>query len=118
MIYIGFSTQSNKLSARILCRTYRHCGPILIARNKCVLYQFVRYKKIVPISINRRDINILKHFGWYFIKYDGAIINKHLLKSNAITCVQFTKRAIGIKDITIQTPDTLLKYLQTHNTHQ
>ncbi len=111
MIYIGFSTQSHKLYARILCKNYRHCAPVLIMRNKCILYQFVRYGKIVPIYIRHRDINILKHFGWIFIKYDTTISKKNLLQSHAMTCVQFTKRASGIKNITIQTPDALLKHI-------
>ena len=113
MIYIGFSTQSHKLFAKILCRKYRHCAPILITRNKCILYQFVSYKKIVPVYIRQQDINILKQFGWVFIKCNANYSTRNVLKSKAITCVQFTKQILNIKNISIQTPDTLLKYLIT-----
>ena len=53
----------------------------------------------------------LESFGWKFIKYNGKIDHKHALKSKAITCVQFTKCALNIKNIAIQTPDALLEYL-------
>ena len=111
MIYIGFSTISHKTSAKILCKKYRHCAPVLIHNNKCVLYQFVAYKKIVPIHIRPRDLNKLELFGWKFIKYSGKFAPGHALKSKSITCVQFTKHALHIKNIAIQTPDTLLRYL-------
>lgn len=114
MIYIGFSTRSHKILARILCKKYRHCAPILIEKNNYILYQFIKYKKIVPIHLKNKDVNILKRFGWVFIKYKTKIIPEHISKTNAVTCVQFTKRILNIKNFTIQTPDALLKYL-THD---
>ena len=114
MIYIGFSTKTNKLLANILCKTYCHCAPVFITHDKCVLYQFVRYKKIVPIYIRPTDINILKNFGWIFIKYNKHIVTNKILKQNAFTCVQFTKRVLQIHNLAVQTPDALLQYL----THQ
>ena len=113
MLYVGFSTQSHKLYARVVCKKYRHCAPLLITNNKCIIYQFISYKKIVPIYIRQRDIEILKHFGWIFIQYDGKFNIRHTLKSKALTCVQFTKHVLNIKNIAIQTPDELLKYLNT-----
>ena len=111
MIYIGFSKRSHKLFARIFCKEYKHCAPILVTRNKCVIYQFTKYKKITAVQIQPKDIETLKHFGWLFIKYNGKITKIHLLKTKCFTCVQFTKIALNIKKFTIQTPDALLKYL-------
>ena len=117
MIYIGFSTRSHKILAKIFCKKYRHCGPILVINGKYVLYQFVKHRKIIPIVLRYKDIKILKQFGWFFIKYEtGKIKHEKIMTSNAITCVQFTKRVLNIKKIAIQTPDALLKYLnQTMN---
>lgn len=114
MIYIGFSIQSHKKLARILCKKYRHCAPIIINKNKCVIYQFISYKKIVPIHVRARDLKTLKHFGWIFVQYSGKFAPARGLKSKTITCVQFTKCALNIKNIAIQTPDALLKYLTTN----
>lgn len=111
MLYIGFSKKSHKLSAKILCKKYRHCAPVLITKEKCIIYQFVSYKKIVPIYIRPYDINTLKHFGWIFIKYNTKFDHRRVLNSKAFTCVQFTKHVLNIKNIMIQTPDALLKYL-------
>ena len=108
-MYIAFSSQTHKLYAKILCRHFRHCAPILCYKNKYVMYQFVQPKKIIPIVLKYRDINILKTYGWYFVRYNSnkSVVKKHL----ALTCVQFTKSICGIKNKSIQTPDALLKYL-------
>ncbi len=110
MIYIGFSTRSHKIFARILCRKYRHCAPILIMKDKCIMYQFIARGKISLIALRLKDLNILKHYGWEFIKYDRKFIPR--VKTKSYTCVQFTKQSIGINKITIQTPNALLKYLK------
>ena len=111
IIYIGFSTKTHKLHARIFCRKYKHCAPIIVNGNKATLYQFVRINKIVAIHIRKKDLNILKHYGWTFIKYNGEIFEKNVLDIHAITCVHFVKKVCGIKSLRIQTPDTLLKHL-------
>lgn len=111
MLYIGFSTRSHKILARIFCKKYRHCAPVMIMHDKCILYQFVQRKKIVPIYLKHKDINILRQFGWIFIPTNKTDISFNPLQSNAITCVQFAKRALNIQNIKIQTPDALLKHL-------
>lgn len=63
------------------------------------------------IAIKRRDIKILTSYGWVFIKYNGKFDIQRALKTNPITCVQFTKHACGIKKKAIITPDSLFRYL-------
>ena len=111
MLYIGFSTTSHKPFAKIICKKYKHCAPIKIQNGKGVLYQFVNMYKIVLIPINLKDLKILETFGWKFAKYNENITPEHAIKTKTITCVQFTKRVCGIKNITIQTPDALLKHI-------
>lgn len=113
MIYIGFSTKTHKLCAKILCKKYRHVAPILITKNKCIIYQFVRFNKVVLIPIKKRDLTVLQKYGWKFVKCTCKFTPKRAIKSKPINCVQFTKRACGIKNIKIQTPDSLLKYITT-----
>ena len=109
MLYIGFSNYSNKFYAKIFCKQYKHCAPILVNKNNATIYQFVHINKMVKIVIQKSDLKILKQHGWTFIKYPIQISEKRI--QFCMTCVQFTKRVCGIKDITIQTPQSLLDYL-------
>ncbi len=109
MIYIGFSTKTNRLYVRILCRHFRHVAPIIVTKHGCIIYQFVSKKQISLITIKHKDLKILELFGWKFIKYDGKFIPQQSKKP--VNCVQWTKQACGIKNIFIQTPDSLFKYL-------
>jgi hypothetical protein len=111
IMYIAFSSKTHKLYAKILCKKFRHCAPVLCYKNKCVMYQFICPRKTVPISLTYRDINILKRYGWVFIKFNGKLITDNIKYNNSLTCVQFTKSFCGIKNKSIQTPDALFKYL-------
>ena len=110
MLYIGFSVYSHKIHSQIFCRKYKHCAPVVINGDNVMIYQFVHVNKITKIIINKKDLNILKKHGWKFIKYSNKIPNINGLR--CLTCVQFTKRACGINNIKIQTPDALLKYIK------
>ena len=110
MLYIGFSNYSNKLHAKIFCNTYKHCAPVVVKGDTVIIYQFVHINKIVKIHIQKKDLNILKRHGWKFIK--SPSYNKETIPSfYCMTCVQFTKAMCGIKNIKIQTPLALFKYL-------
>lgn len=111
MIYIGFSKNTNKLLSKILCHKFRHCAPILINNNKCIIYQFVKYKQIRTIPITKRDLKILKQYGWDFIKMNKKQNINNAIQTKPKTCVQFTKTACNIKCKRIQTPYSLYKYL-------
>jgi len=111
MLYIGFSIQTHKILPRIICKHFRHCAPIITKGDKCILFQFVRINKIVKIHLSIKDLNILKHYGWEFIKYPHKFDDTNVLKTKSITCVQFTKKFCRIKNKRILTPDDLYKYL-------
>lgn len=111
MLYIGFSTQSHKISAKLFCKKYRHCAPLYVGQKKCILYQFVSSKQITPILIKHRDIQILSKHSWIFVKYKCTTNLKCALTAKNLTCVQFTKCVCGIKNKSIQTPDALFKYI-------
>ena len=109
MLYVGFSTKSHKLYTHILCKHFRHCTPVIITNKKCFMYQFTKLNTVVLIPIKKRDIDILKQYGWEFIKYNRSVPPLPQLKG--FTCVQFTKKICGIKNMFIQTPDSLSNYL-------
>ena len=109
MLYIGFSNYSNKIHARLFCKYFKHCAPIIIKGNTVVIYQFVHINKIVKINITKKDLKLFKKHGWVFVKYHA---NKaQIPNSHGLTCVQFTKCVCGIKNVKIQTPLALFKYL-------
>lgn len=110
MVYVGFSLRSHKKIANIMCKNFKHCAPIIIENENYKLYQFVDRKNISIIKIKKRDLKILEKYGWQFIRYECKP-NINLLKTKYLTCVQFTKHTCGIKNITIQTPDKLFRYL-------
>lgn len=109
MLYIGFSIYSHKIHSQIFCNKYKHCAPIVIHGDNVTIYQFVHIGKIAEINIQKNDLKVLKKHGWKFVKYPKKISSINTIRG--LTCVQFTKHACGIKNIKIQTPDALLKYL-------
>lgn len=111
VIYIGFSTKTHKIFARIFCRTFKHCAPVVVTKDKCEIYQFTNINNINVITVKKRDIKILQNHGWKFIKYKAKFAPQNALNIHAVTCVQFTKKFCRIKKSTIQTPGALLKYL-------
>ena len=111
MIYIGFSNTSHKLYTKILCKNFRHCAVFLIKKETCIIYQFVQPGKIILIPIRKSDIKILKKYGWFFIRYNKKTLPNKEKRFMCLTCVQYTKYLCGIKNIKIQTPDGLFKYL-------
>ncbi len=111
MLYIGFSNYSHKIHSKIFCHKYKHCAPVIINNNSVIIYQFVCIGKIVKITIKRNDLKTLKKHGWTFVRYSR--ISKPIIIKRGLTCVQFTKNVCGIKNIMLQTPLALFKYLQT-----
>jgi hypothetical protein len=108
MTYIGFSTKTHKISARILCHHFKHCAPIVAKYGKYYLYQFTNRNNINVITLKHRDLLILKQYGWVFIEHKGKINSGN---TNALTCVQFTKQFCCINNRKIITPDDLFRYL-------
>ena len=107
--YIAFSKKTHKIYARLFCKRFRHCAPIIKTRTGFILYQFVNRNNIVPLKIKSRDLEILKNHGWIFVPYKTH--KKTTLSTNPITCVQFTKKICHIKNWKIQTPDQLFKFI-------
>ena len=110
MIIIAFSEHTSKVLPRIFCRRFRHVAPIFQNGRNLVMYQFVRPHQIEKIHLHTRDIAILRAHGWQFIfvPIDAPVdFRPHYAK----TCVDLSKRALGIKNICIQTPYALYKYI-------
>lgn len=110
MVIIAFSNKTSKILPRIFCRKIRHCAPILRTDNKLVMYQFTNMHDISKIELQNRDIAILRAHGWRFI-YIPTDISDDFDPRHAYSCVDLSKRAIGIRNILIQTPYSLYKHL-------
>lgn len=116
IMLIGFTHNTSKILPKIFCRRFRHCA--IIQSSKCkvqsanmfAMYQFVRYKKIVAIPISMAGLKVLKKHGWVFIKINQKL-NFELCNLNFVSCVGMVKRALGIRNPFIQTPDALYRYI-------
>ena len=110
MIIIAFSEKTSKILPRVLCRRFRHCAPIICDKNDLIMYQFTHVNHIEQIHIKPRDIAILRAHGWKFI-YISPNTKRAVDFDRAYSCVDLSKRAVGIHSIFIQTPYGLYKYL-------
>lgn len=113
MIIVAFSKKTSKIMPRILCRGWRHVAVITGAgcHGDMTLHQFVRRNNIAKIKLQSRDLNILRANGWRFI-YIAIDARDDIRAHNAITCVGYAKRRLGIRNIRIQTPTQLYNYLK------
>lgn len=110
MILVAFSVKTSKILPRIFCWHFRHVAPIICDRNnKMLLYQFVRRGHIVKIPITKTGLNLLKQNGWVILQLN--VKHKCCDVQSAWTCVDLTKRTIGVRAPFIQTPDALYKRL-------
>ena len=110
MVIIAFSNKTSKILPRILCRRFRHCAPIICAGRKLIMYQFTNIHNITKIELDYRDIAILRAHGWRFI-YIPIDIPHDFNSGRAYSCVDLSKRAIGINNPFIQTPYALYKHI-------
>lgn len=112
MIIIAFSTKTSRLIPQIICREYKHCAPIIINPDNMTMtmYQFVRRNHIVQIPLKQRDIKLLGANGWRFIYIPRDITSQFDARA-AKTCVDLSKRAIGMHAPMIQTPGALYRRL-------
>lgn len=111
MIIIAFSNKTSKIIPNILCRRLKHVAPIVPRDDKLILFQFIKRGHIEKVVLQMRDIKILRAHGWEFIYIDGATVPPNFNPYTAYSCVDLTKRAIGVHDWRIQTPHGLYKRL-------
>ncbi|MBR4892161.1 MAG: hypothetical protein IKZ34_03215 [Alphaproteobacteria bacterium] len=111
MIIIAFCKNTSRILPRLLCHRFKHVAPIGVYPDCLILHQFINRKHIKTIKLDMRDLKILQKYDWRFIYLTGNLPNE-FYATNARTCVQMTKTAIRLRNIFIQTPNALYKYLQ------
>ena len=114
MMIVAFTTKTSKIIPRIWCGKWKHVAPIVIRGDVMTMYQFIKHGDIQPIKLIVRDLSILGQYGWKFIYLNQNPVAK-INTRDEYTCVQFTKRVIGIYDWRIQTPGALYRILTKHN---
>lgn len=75
-----------------------------------IMYQFVARGNVARIALRPRDIKILGANGWRFI-YIPRDATTHFNPDRAKTCVDLSKRAIGMHAPYVMTPDALFRRL-------
>ncbi len=110
MVIIAFAKNTSKLFPRLFCRHFYHCALIVPAGGALMLYQFTRRGHVTKISLRPRDLRVLRAHGWRFI-YVTKNVPYDIDVTQSWTCVDMTKRALGIHAPLIQTPYGLYKYI-------
>jgi hypothetical protein len=104
-IIVGFTTKSTAVLPRFFCALFRHCAIITDG----MLIQ-IASDGIRSFKIGKREITKLEESGWMFMEYE--IPDNHGLKiPHILTCVGFAKKALGINNIFIWTPDQLFRFI-------
>lgn len=113
MIIIGFSDKTSKTVVRLLCGHFKHCVIIEKNKRKFVLHQFVKRNNVQHIVVTEHGIAQLELNGWVFIYIDSQPKN---FNPHKLTCVNYVKHAMGLRNIWIQTPNALYKYIKKNLT--
>lgn len=109
MVIIAFSEKTSKILPRIICRRFKHCAPIVPAGRYMVLYQFCAPGHVTKIPLNMSGIRRLRANGWQFM-YVPCDPPRNF-DQHAFSCVDLSKRALGMRALHVQTPDRLFKHL-------
>ena len=112
---IGFTNKTSKILPQIFCRNFRHCVVLFPTRIRTSHYLAqVGVDGIRLIRIDSLGIKKLQSAGWIFINPGKQPVkSKYYLPTiNLLTCVGFAKRALGIRNPFIWTPDQLYRYLK------
>ena len=119
-LIIAFTRNTSKKTSKIICRNFRHC---------CVLFPIGPGNKYTLVQIGIDGVRLcpidaaamrrMKKNGWEMIKVQSSkckvqcqtrlYLNFELCTLNFLTCVGFAKRAIGIRNPFIWTPDQLYR---------
>jgi hypothetical protein len=118
---IGFSEKTSKILPKIFCKKFCHCAVIIeckVQNAKCkYIFMHVVKNKIHTLTLSARDLKILEKHGWTFLHINlKKEKNIYTLCSitYALSCVGFTKRALGIHNPFIWTPDQLYKLIMNN----
>jgi len=102
---VGFTTKTSARFSPFFCPLFRHCAVIADG----ILIQ-VATDGIRCFRCGRAEIRRLERAGWVFLEL--GVRNEELgmfFVPNFLTCVGFAKRAAGIRNPFILTPDGLFK---------
>ena len=109
---IGFTHNTSKRLARIFCRRFRHCAVIFEPIDTGDGYLMIQIASdgIKLINMRQESLTRLEQHGWVFVRTNvpGNPAKMHI---GLLTCVGFAKRALGIRNIFIQTPYGLYRRL-------
>lgn len=109
-IVVAFTHNSNKKTARVFCRRFRHCCVLFPAGNGGFTLVQIGLNGVRLIPVGPREIKIMKKQGWKFAKTQIKPCESYSF--NFLTCVGFAKRALGIRNLFIWTPDQLYNKLR------
>jgi len=117
-LIIAFTEKTGKILPRIFCRRFRHCCVLFPSeKNEFILVQIgIDGVRLIPVGA--RELRRLEHAGWVLV--GAGFARPHDLGGQTpplqfLTCVGFAKRATGINNPFIWTPDQLYRKLKRKN---
>jgi hypothetical protein len=102
---VRFTTKSTAEFPRFFCALFRHCTIITDG----MLIQ-IASDGIKSFMVGNKEIKKLEKSGWVFMEYEIPD-NQGLRMPHILTCVGFAKKALGINNIFIWTPDQLFRFI-------
>ncbi|MDR1207670.1 MAG: hypothetical protein LBK26_04635 [Rickettsiales bacterium] len=114
-IIIAFIHKTNKFWARIFCRNFRHCCVIFTMRADGVLQNVLVQiggdgVRLIPVGM--RELQRMKRQGWKFVNMGVRGNAPRAAAPQFLSCVGFAKRALGIRNPFVWTPDQLYKKIR------
>ena len=112
-LIIAFTTSTTKLWPRIFCRHFRHCCVLFPeTRDRFILVQ-IGSDGVRAMRVDARGLHRMKKNGWVLVKVKMVKnFGPRFLAFNFLSCVGFAKRAIGMRNPFIWTPDQLYKKMR------
>lgn len=113
---IGFTQKTSLTIPRLFCRNFKHCV-VLFPTDNDAGYTLVQVAsdgiRLVPVG--PKELQTLRAHGWVFVDVSADYLShtsgRHRSGITLLTCVGFAKRALGIRQRLIWTPDQLYRYL-------
>ena len=103
-IFIGFTTKTSAVWPKFFCPLFRH----VVIVTDGVLIQ-VGLDGVRAFRVRAREIQRLERAGWVFLELRVQSSEFRVSRFGLLTCVGFAKRAAGIRNPLIWTPDQLFR---------
>ncbi|MDR0449574.1 MAG: hypothetical protein LBG89_03925 [Rickettsiales bacterium] len=106
---IGFTENTGRRVARLVCRRFRHCAVVDLGS---MVLANIGVDGVRLVRVDAAALGRLRAAGWVFVAAKaGGKGGRGRAQFNVLNCVGFAKRVLGIRNPLILTPLQLYRYL-------